>query len=60
MQRIHTVLVYKFVTGRGSSLMPELCQSYSDIEVAEEYQAEQTDSEFRETRSALIISNKLV
>ena len=37
LARIHTVLVYSFITGRGKELMPDSCESFYEFEVAEDY-----------------------
>lgn len=59
MQRIHTVLVSEFTTGRGSKLIPKLCKSFIDFEAAETYQKENSRSDMKERLIAEIVSNQL-
>jgi len=42
MQRIFTVLVYDFGTGRGKTLIPQKCHAFTDFEVADGYAKDNT------------------
>lgn len=59
MQRIHTVLVYEFTTGRGNQLIPKLCKSFVDFDSAETYQQENSRTDMKERLVAEIVSNQL-